>query len=104
MSTHPDPIFIENTSTLEVSLEQSEKIEAESELKKKKTKKGDEMRNLYPNSMKCIINSILSEKAAFMKKLGKIRRNLLTKENEIPVEIEDFIDNEFKKLDFNLYR
>lgn len=48
------------------------------------------MRNLYPNSMTCIMNYILSEKPTFIKKLCKILRKLIM-DSEMPVEIEDFI-------------
>ena len=49
------------------------------------------MRNLYPNVMKIIINSII-EPGVFRNKLMKIRSKVITRANFISVEIEDFID------------
>ena len=49
------------------------------------------MRNLYPNMMKIILNSILNEKVeVFRKKLLKIRRKVFTA-GELHVEIEEFV-------------
>ena len=70
----------------------------------KKTKKGDEMRNLYPNLMKVIINSLKAEKGVYRSKILKIRKKVLVESDYIPVEIEEFEDfcRSLEKKEFSL--